>query len=118
MDPLVILLKEVASNENPHMLKKVTWESVQDRYKRLQEELDSSDIRNSGLLGVAGSEMGKLYPALSQMREERDSIALQKDAAKADKSRKDEENEKAGRDVVQMALLRALLSAAQMMDAW
>lgn len=48
-------------NQNPHMTQKVTRKSVQDRYKRSQDDFDSYDIRNSGLSGVAGGEMGEFY---------------------------------------------------------
>lgn len=91
--------------ENPHMTQKVTWKSVQDRYKRLQEDFDSDDARNSGLSGIAGGEIGELYQCLSQMQE-RDSFVDKKKAAKNEKAKKEEEKEILGKKVVEMALLR------------
>lgn len=34
-------------NENPHMVQKVNFKDVQDRYKRLQEVFDSDDARKA-----------------------------------------------------------------------
>ena len=44
----------VRVNQNPHMSQKVSWKSVQDRYKRLQDDFDQEDARNGALSGVAG----------------------------------------------------------------
>ena len=93
-------------NSNPHMTQKVTWKAVQDRYKRLQDDFDADDARNSGLSGVAGGAMGELYQALSQMREDRESFQTNKDVSRAEKTKKEEEKERLGRQVVEMALLR------------
>lgn len=56
------------------MHQNVILKAVQDRYKKLQEDFDTEDARDSNLSGVAGVEMGELYQSLSQMREERDSF--------------------------------------------
>lgn len=93
-------------NQNPHMMQKVNWKAVQDRYKRLQEDFDADDRRNSSLSGIAGGEMGELYQALSQMREERDTFLTEKKADKNEKTKREEEKEIMGRRVVEMALCR------------
>ena len=96
----------VGVNRNPHMSEKVSWKSVQDRYKRLQDDFDQEDARNGVLSGVAGGEMGELYQMLSQMRQERDSFVNEKGAVRSEKARREEEKERMGREVVKMALLR------------
>lgn len=67
--------------------------SVQDQHKRLQEEFDSSGLRNRGLYGVVKGKIKELYQVLSQTREERDSFLDKKHSAKNEKAKKEDEKE-------------------------
>lgn len=64
-------------NKILYMTHTLTWNSVQDCYKRLQEGFDKDYLRYSGLSGVAGGTMRELQQALSQMREKGDSFLNQ-----------------------------------------
>ena len=46
-------------NENPSVVQTVTWKSVRDSYKRVQEQFDKSDNANQRLSGVSG-EIGEM----------------------------------------------------------
>lgn len=92
-------------NENPSMNQKVTWKSVQDRYKRLQADFDKSDKRNQMMSGVGG-EVGELEELLMEMREARDDMDSKKGADRAAQKAADEEKERVGQELVAASLKR------------
>ena len=68
-------------NANISVVQTVTWKSVRDCYKRLQEHFDKSDNANQRLSGVGG-EIGEMEELLMSMREARDDLSVPKTAKK------------------------------------
>ena len=84
---------------------KASWKSVQDRYRRLQEQFDKDDDADRGRSGVGGG-VTEMEELLSMMREERDDLDAKKTAeTKAEKER-EKEKDHVGRQVVEAALSR------------
>ena len=92
-------------NANPSVFQTVTWKSVRDRYKRLQEQFHKSDNANQRLSGVGG-EVGEIEELLMEMREARDDLAVQKTAKKTAQQETDREKEIIGQALVEMSLKR------------
>jgi len=67
---------------NPLFDKPVTWKTVQDHYKRLQDQYNTLDNENQRLSGVGAGEMGELADHLISMREGTDDWEAQKNVAK------------------------------------
>lgn len=86
--------------------KNVSWKAVQDRYKRLQKDYDHADNANQRLSGVGGGEMGELADLLMTMREAHDDLDVQKKAAKTAQKRKEEDKERMGQVLVDLATKR------------
>jgi len=84
----------------------VTWKAVQDRYKRLEKDYDHADGSNKRLSGVGGGEMGELADLLMNMREAKDDMEAQNKALKTTGKKKEEDKEKMGQVLVDMATKR------------
>lgn len=95
-----------AVNDNTAMRTSVTWKSVQDRYKRLQEVFDREDNANKVLSGVSGGAMGELDELLMGMREARDDLDAHKKAEHMERRAMDEAKERAGLALVDAATTR------------
>lgn len=95
--------------ENPLFQGTITWKTVQDRYKRLQEQYDTNDTANARLSGVGGGEMGELADLLMTMREARDDYVAEKTAAKDAERRRDADKERVGMDLMERAMRRPRL---------
>ena len=85
--------------ENVHFRDKtnVGWKTIQDRYKRLQDQYDKNDSDNQRLSGVGGGEMGELADLLMTLMEARDDLEAKKKTAKLAEERKEEVQERMGR---------------------
>ena len=96
---------DAASNFNANLtvVQTVTWKSVRDRYKRVQEQFDKSDNANQRLSGVGG-EIGEMEELLMGMREACDDLAVQKTAKKTAQQETDREKEMIGQALVEMSL--------------
>ena len=88
------------------MEQKVTWKTVQDRYKRLQDQFDESDNEQVRLSGVSGGEMGDLSELLRTMREAWEDFEAKKNAEKDATKRHEQEKERIGSTLVLAATKR------------
>ena len=64
--------KRVCENVYVVHMGSIGWKTVQDRYKRLQDQYDKNDSENQRLSGVGGEEMGELADLFMNLREARD----------------------------------------------
>lgn len=94
------------ANENPLLRARVTWKSIQDRYKRLQETFEKGQDAQQVLSGVGGGAMGEIEELLLGMREAKDDLAGRKRANKKRQAELDEKKDRAGRELVAAASKR------------
>jgi len=92
-------------NENPNLREKVSWKSVQDRYKRLESTYSKADNWRKKATGLGG-ESSEIEELLSIMREAKNDFLGKKIEEKAAKAAVDAEKEQAGLDLVAVATKR------------
>lgn len=92
-------------NANHSVVQAVTWNSMRDSYKRLQEQFDKSDNANQHLSNV-GREIGEMGDQLLATREARDDMAVQKTGKKTTQQETDREKAMIGQVLVEMSLKR------------
>ena len=98
---------DAASNFNANLsvVQTVTWKSVRDRYKRLQEQFDKSNNANQRLSGVPG-EIREMKELLIAMPEAHVDLSVQKTAKKTAQQETGLEKEIIGQALVEMSLKR------------
>ena len=92
-------------NANATMHEKVSWKSVCDRYKRIQDQFDrrgSCERRMSGMRGAVG-ELNELW---MHMRQAWDDVLATKAAEKTAQRERDEEKDRIGKALVASATKR------------
>ena len=89
-------------NANAVVVAPVTWKSVRDRYKRIQEQFDKADNANQKMPGVGG-DVGEMDELLMEMRQKRDDIAAEKTADKDAQRQRDAEKERIGNALMVVA---------------
>ena len=86
-------------NENEAMKEKVTWKSVRDRYKKIQEKFDKRDNCERRISG-SGGEVGEMDELLMEMKQARDDILAQKACEKTAQRERDDEKDQIGRELL------------------
>lgn len=84
--------------DRPLLQERMTWKTVQDGYKRLQEQYDSKRHRKCAFIMGWRGEMGELEDVFMTMREERDYYVPEKAAVRNAKRKRDVEKDGIGND--------------------
>ena len=94
-------------NENAAVLEKVSWKTVRDRYKRIQDQFDKRDSCERRMSGT-GSKFGELDELVMDMRQARQDLFATKTAEKNAQRERDEE-----KDRIDMALVASATKRKQ-----